>query len=202
MKREGIKYVVLGIGLGFLMAAGLFLKFGGREKEVLSEREIVERARGLGMVFLTEGTGQPAEKSAEESRPAEVKQQEDKSAEEGLSVKPSTESSAAEAKSVVEEVAEKKPEPVKAADDVKADTEPKSEAADGQSTGSEKPAPVTKPAEIAPPKQPSKPQTTPVKPATDVVTEIISGDDPAAKDLLPPNSNRPKSTETLPTNHF
>lgn len=192
MKREGIKYVVLGIGLGFLMAAGLFLKFGGREKEVLSEREIVERARGLGMVFLTEGTGQPAE----------VKQQEDKSAEEGLSVKPSTESSAAEAKSVVEEAAEKKPEPVKAADDVKADTEPKSEAADGQSTGSEKPAPVTKPAEIAPPKQPSKPQTTPVKPATDVVTEIISGDDPAAKDLLPPNSNRPKSTETLPTNHF
>ena len=192
MKREGIKYVVLGIGLGFLMAAGLFLKFGGREKEVLSEREIVERARGLGMVFLTEGTGQPAE----------VKQQEDKSAEEGLSVKPSTESSAAEAKSVVEEAAEKKPEPVKAADDVKADTEPKSEAADGQSTGSEKPAPVTKPAEIAPPKQPSKPQTTPVKPATDVVTEIISGDDPAAKDLLPPNPNRPKSTETLPTNHF
>ena len=192
MKREGIKYVVLGIGLGFLMAAGLFLKFGGREKEVLSEREIVERARGLGMVFLTEGTGQPAE----------VKQQEDKSAEEGLSVKPSTESSAAEAKSVVEEAAEKKPEPVKAADDVKADTEPKSEAADGQSTGSEKPAPVTKPAEIAPPKQPAKPQTTPVKPATDVVTEIISGDDPAAKDLLPPNPNRPKSTETLPTNHF
>lgn len=54
MKRENGKYIVLGIGIGFLIAAALLLKFGGQEKASLSDREIIDRARELGMIFLTE----------------------------------------------------------------------------------------------------------------------------------------------------
>ena len=186
MKRENIKYVVLGIGLGFLIAAGLFLKFGGREKEILAEREIVERARSLGMVFLTEG--QPTDGSAKAPDPViqpqepGTKEPESKPAEANSAVKSEEEKAAAEQ----EPATEGKKEDVEAQPDTQAESD----------SAAEKPAPLTKPQEIAPPKQPAKP-------ASDVVTEVISGDDPAAKDLLPPpNPNRPKSTETLPTNHF
>lgn len=188
MKRESIKYVVLGIGLGFLIAAGLFLKFGGREKEILAEREIVERARSLGMVFLTEG--QPTDGSAKASDPV-IQPQEPE-------VKPAEANSAAKSE---EEKAAAEQEP--ATEGKKEDVEEQPDTQAESDSAAEKPAPLTKPQEIAPPKQPAKPKTTPAKPASDVVTEVISGDDPAAKDLLPPpNPNRPKSTETLPTNHF
>ncbi len=193
MKRESIKYVVLGIGLGFLIAAGLFLKFGGREKEILAEREIVERARSLGMVFLTEG--QPTDGSVKAPDPViqpqepGIKEPEVKPAEANSAAKSEEEKAAAEQ----EPATEGKKEDVEAQPDTEAESD----------SAAEKPAPLTKPQEIAPPKQPAKPKTTPAKPASDVVTEVISGDDPAAKDLLPPpNPNRPKSTETLPTNHF
>lgn len=54
MKSINWRHVVLGIGIGFLLAAAIFLKMGGKEKEVLSEREVIDRARQLGMIFLTE----------------------------------------------------------------------------------------------------------------------------------------------------
>ena len=203
MKRENIKYVVLGIGLGFLIAAGLFLKFGGREKEILAEREIVERARSLGMVFLTEGQPTDGSDKAPDSviQPQEprTKEPESKSAEGNPAAKSSEEKSADEAK----EDAGKQPDvPTK---DEPESSQSESNKANDQSNEPkpEQPVPLDKPQEIVPPKQLTKPQTAPAKPASDVVTEVISGDDPAAKDLLPPpNPNRPKSTETLPTNHF
>ena len=159
MQRESIKYVILGIGLGFLIAAGLFLRFGGREKEALSEREIIERAKDLGMVFLTEVPGAAKETGN----------------------KPNESSSAAADKENT--VSGAKPEIVNQKEEEKIENQGKTEKTS--------------------PKQPAKPKTTPSKAASDVVTEVISGDDPAAKDLLPPpNPKRPKSTETLPTNHF
>lgn len=54
MKSINWRHVVLGIGIGLLFAAALFLKMGGKEKEVLSDREVIDRARELGMIFLTE----------------------------------------------------------------------------------------------------------------------------------------------------
>ena len=189
MKRESIKYGGLGSGLGFLIAAGLFIKCGGREKEILAEREIVERARSLGMVFLTER--QPTDGSVKAPDPViqpqepGTKEPEVKPAEANSAAKSEEEKAAAEQ----EPATEGKKEDVEAQPDTQAESD----------SAAEKPAPLTKPQEIAPP----KPKTTPAKPASDVVTEVISGDDPAAKDLLPPpNPNRPKSTETLPTNHF
>ena len=199
MKRENIKYVVLGIGLGFLIAAGLFLRFGGREKEALSEREIIERAKDLGMVFLTEVPGAAKEtvnKPNESSSAAADKE----------NAKPENATSEKEEKIENQGKTEKteKTESSETAKDAEPNKETDSNKAKEEREGKvEQPAPVVKPQEIAPPKQPAKPKTTPSKAASDVVTEVISGDDPAAKDLLPPpNSKRPKSTETLPTNHF
>lgn len=69
MKSINWRHVVLGIGIGFLLAAAIFLKMGGKEKEVLSEREVIDRARQLGMIFLTESMekAEKAEKSEKET---------------------------------------------------------------------------------------------------------------------------------------
>ena len=201
MRRENIKYVVLGIGLGFLIAAGLFLRFGGREKEVLSEREIVERARNLGMIFLTEGTDLPTKELGEpqelgtEPQPAENLTEPD-------AERTVEEQDPADKGKTGQDLPDEQKEELNSGDKKTSEKEiESSQAADLAKP--EKPTPLAKPQEIVPPKQPEKPKTTPVKPAVDVITEVVSGDDPAAKDLLPtPNPNRPKSTETLPTNHF
>ncbi len=197
MKRGNIKYIVLGIGFGFIIAAILFLKFGGKEKEALSEREIIDRARALGMIFLTELPAEP-EKS-ESSTAAPVKEA---PVEKGMT----------EAEAEGKEAAESEPAEASAKTEESADqVEGQTVAADAADSKTEASQPVTE-APAQTPASSTKTQSdsaASVKKAatpavdSDIVTEVISGDDPAAKELLPPKDpNRPKSTQTLPTNHF
>lgn len=69
MKRENWKYIMVGLGLGFFLAGLLLVTFGGKEKERLSDREIIDRARDLGMIFLRELRPDKASKDQESAVP-------------------------------------------------------------------------------------------------------------------------------------
>lgn len=92
MKSINWRHVVLGIGIGFLLAAAIFLKMGGKEKEVLSEREVIDRARQLGMIFLTESmekaekdtTSSAQNKDAQLLKPSSEKKEADETLDEPL----------------------------------------------------------------------------------------------------------------------
>lgn len=77
MKRENWKYIILGVGLGFLVAAAMLLVFNGKEKETLTDREIIERARALGMIFLTETLNSEAADPAKNSLPSDTRTEAD-----------------------------------------------------------------------------------------------------------------------------
>lgn len=91
MKRENLKYIILGIGIGFLLAAGFMLRYHSAAKTEITSQEIIQKAREMGMVFLTELPAAPkpdakSEKSVnsgtEESEP-NLRISEEKSEENG-----------------------------------------------------------------------------------------------------------------------
>lgn len=78
MKKANWMYLVLGIGIGLLIAAGLFLTFGGGEKEKLTDREVIDRAKDLGMIFITESGKEREDKAEAENKSEEKPDKKDK----------------------------------------------------------------------------------------------------------------------------
>ncbi|RRD95018.1 hypothetical protein EII17_05540 [Clostridiales bacterium COT073_COT-073] len=173
MKRESWKYIVLGIGLGFLIAAGLLLKFGGREKAALTDREIIDRARALGMIFLTEVGSVNHSPDSEKSQEVMLKPESVPSSQ----LSPETEPNGDAASNPKDE----------------SKTEEKKNDLSKDSKGSSFPQ---NPVE-------SKPEVGSSSQDADVITEVISGDDPNVPSLLPPKDpNRPKTDDVFESNHF
>lgn len=192
MKRENWKYIILGIGLGFLLSAALFLKFGGKEKETLSEREVIEKAKELGMVFLTEKMAEPSgnDNGAEEKQEPASKEKSTGTEEESESRKenlPDEES----AKSGQEPENEGKEDSQQADAKTNTDVEQEVEQA-AEKTEKEQTSQTV----------PKKSKSTKKKDSNEI-KQVISEEDKDVKDLTPPkNPNRPKQGNVLDTNHF
>lgn len=178
MKRENWKYIILGIGLGFLLSAALFLKFGGKEKETLSEREVIEKAKELGMVFLTEKMAEPSgneKKENQETVPEEKADQENLPKEESEEMRKEEPSVKSEEKEKTET----------SQSDVGEKAE-KSQNTQTQNTQS----------------VPQKTKNTKQK-DSNTIQQVITEEDKDVQDLTPPkNPNRPKQGNVLDTNHF